>query len=507
LPLDLEPIELPREFAYQLAGIQRSSMTNIDSIIRALGKLGLEATGAPQAPTLTRQTDGRKSLMILPFEDLSPTGDNGWFADGLASELISALTNVKALRVADPQATKEFKRYQGTLPKYAHEMSIQYFVQGDVRKFGDQIKITTRLLDIETGDFLWQDSMKGTMQDIFDIQEKVAERVVEGLKVHLDSAEKHKLGERGTENVEAYELVLKAKEYYLKSTKQGYLLAIKLLTDAILLDPGYAQAYQVKASALTTLYRTYERDPRLLDEAEDLCRYVLQEKPEFSAVLAALAHVYLYRGQFDKAEEVALLCTQKNQDSPHAYATLASIYSGMGQPARAIAQYERAVRLQPDRLEYIYNLAIVCHAAKEEELAHKWSNAALPLFKRHVRLHPDDETKQVSYAALLQLSGRSDEARDAAKKLMDLEDGASLYNIACLLLLLEERQEALRAFRKSLRSGFSNLRLMKQFLIDQQEGNPSLQGTPEYEEVKMMVEQFETQSATRPAPDNESFNA
>ncbi len=114
LPLDLEPVSLPASMQYHLAGLQRTSMTNIDAVIRALGKLGLAATQAPSIK-LVHETDGRKSLMILPFEDMSPTGDNGWFADGLASELISALSNVKALRVADPQATKDFKRYQGNV--------------------------------------------------------------------------------------------------------------------------------------------------------------------------------------------------------------------------------------------------------------------------------------------------------------------------------------------------------------------------------------------------------
>src|SRR5271154_3113607 len=94
LPLDLEPVELPKNMQYALAGIQRAPMTNIDAVLRALGKLGLEATSAPTI-TLVKETDGRKSLMILPFEDLSPTADNGWFADGLATELIAALSPIK----------------------------------------------------------------------------------------------------------------------------------------------------------------------------------------------------------------------------------------------------------------------------------------------------------------------------------------------------------------------------------------------------------------------------
>ena len=208
LPLDLEPITLPRELEYQLAGIHRTSMSNIDSIIRALGKLGLEAT---QAPTLklVKETDARKSLMILPFEDLSPTADNQWFTDGIVSELIQSLSNVKALRLMDAQTTKEFKNYRGHLTAYAKEMGVRYFVQGDVRKFGDNIKINSRLLDIESGDHLWQDSLKGTMDDIFDIQETVAKKVVEGLHIILTTEEEKQVEKKLTENTDAYELYLK----------------------------------------------------------------------------------------------------------------------------------------------------------------------------------------------------------------------------------------------------------------------------------------------------------
>src|ERR1035437_7726542 len=85
LPLDLEPVALSEELQYHLAGIQRAPMTNIDAVIRALAKLGLAATQAPSIK-IVKETDSRKSLMILPFEDLSPTGDNQWFADGLATE-------------------------------------------------------------------------------------------------------------------------------------------------------------------------------------------------------------------------------------------------------------------------------------------------------------------------------------------------------------------------------------------------------------------------------------
>jgi len=449
LPLDLEPVSLPASMQYHLAGLQRTSMTNIDAVIRVLGKLGLESTQAPTMK-LVKETDARKSLMILPFEDMSPTGDNGWFADGLASELISALSNVKALRVADPQATKDFKRYQGTLPKYASEMNIRYFVQGDVRKFGDNIKITTRLLDVETGDFLWQDSMKGVMNDIFDIQEKVAEKVVEGLKVHLASDEMRKLAERGTENAEAYELYMKATEYFNRLTREGFQLAVQLLTEAIKLDTGYARAYEFKASALAGLCHAYDRTPELLDEAEMLCKEALRIKPDLFDVYNPLSQIYMYRGQLSEAEEAAREYIRKDPQNPDSQFTLGFFYMNTGQYAKSIAPFEEAVRLKPDSRGGLFNLVNDCDAAGEREKCAYWAEVALPQFERYLKLHPDDEHQLVHYANLLQWSGRTEDAHAAAIKLTNLKDGMSLYNTACLFGRLGDRPEALRTFRKAI---------------------------------------------------------
>jgi adenylate cyclase len=486
LPLDLEPVQLSEDLQYHLAGIQRAPMTNIDAIIRALGKLGLEATGAPTLK-IVKETDSRKSLMILPFEDMSPTGDNGWFAYGLAAELISALSNVKSLRVSDQQATKDYKRYQGTLPNYAKEMSIRYFIQGSVRKFGDQIKITSSLLDIETGDHLWQDSMKGTMEDIFDIQEKVAEKVVEGLKVHLASDEKKKLAERGTENAEAYELYLKAGEYYVRQTNEGFELAVQLLTDAILLDPGYALAYYMKANALEGLYRSYNRTLTVLDEVEMLCKEALRLKSDLFTVYYPLSHLYMYRGELALAEEMAQEYIRKDPKNHNSHFCLGFFYSETNQPLKAIASYEESVLLKPDELATLSNLVASCDAAGEREKCAHWAEVAFPYYERHLKLRPDDENLRVWHALLLLFCGRTEEAHVAATKLKDSKDGTSLYNIACLLSQLGDRHEALRTFRKSITTGFKEPRHLKEFLTSEKEGIASLAGTPEYEEVKRMV--------------------
>ncbi len=485
LPLDLEPVQLTEDFEYQLAGIQRAPMTNIDAVIRALGKLGLAATQAPSIK-LVHVTDARKSLMILPFEDMSPTGDNGWFADGLASELISALSNVKALRVADPQATKDFKRYQGTLPKYANEMNIRYFVQGDVRKFGDNIKITTRLLDVESGDFLWQDSMKGVMNDIFEIQEKVALSVVEGLKVHLASDEKKKLAERGTENAEAYELSLKATEYLERHSKEGFQLAVQLNSEAIALDPAYANAYQAKASALAALYRSYTRDPALLEEGLTLINEARRLKPDLWAAYHPLSIVLMLQGKHDEAEAAAQEYIRNAPEDFRSHFALGFFYQNTGQDSKAIEPFEASLKRKPEDLNTLWNLAVVCNNAKEEEKQKHWAPIAIPLYEKRLKLFPDEESNRVSHAALLHFAGRDDQARAAARKLEDLRGGGALFNTACLQCMLKDYSAGILTFRKAIQAGYRGMRNIKLFLED--DGIGTLKGTPEWEAVREMVE-------------------
>src|ERR1043165_6100491 len=127
LPIDIEEVVIPSSFEYPLAGLQRVALSDFQAIVDAHKHGVLKKI----------KKDERKTVMILPFEDLSPTADNEWFANGIAAELISTLSKIKSLRVIDQQTTKEFRAYKGHLATYAKEMTIRYFIQGSVRKFGD----------------------------------------------------------------------------------------------------------------------------------------------------------------------------------------------------------------------------------------------------------------------------------------------------------------------------------------------------------------------------------
>ncbi len=488
LPLDLEPVELPRDLKYHLAGIQRAPMTNIDSIIRALGKLGLEATQAPTMK-LVKETDGRKSLMILPFEDLSPTADNQWFADGLATELISALSHVKSLKVTDQQTTKEFKKYNGHLTVYAKEMSIRYFIQGSVRKFGDQIKITSSLLDIETGDHLWQDSLKGTMDDIFDIQEKVAEKVVEGLKIYLAPDEKKKLAEWGTENAEAYELWLKGHGYSLRQTKSDYERAYTLYEESVRLDPNFASAQANIALVSQSMYRLYSRTPSLLDRAEQAAERIRELEGETSRYEWVKSSISNSRGDHESALGYAKHAIEIDPNYAMGYDTLAIAYQSLGDTACAVSAWKDYVRLREnDKLAH-FNLVVALHELPDtpenrDELRES-AERAIPLFERYIRLNPDDYNARVQFASVLQWSERIEESLHEADILAKVEslDGVACYNLACQYLKASDTVSGLSMLRRSIGKGFQDIQTFRR-----DPDLDSLSGTPEFEELMRELE-------------------
>lgn len=482
LPIELEPVQISEDLQYHLAGLQRAQVTNIDSVIRALSKLGLEATSAPSAPTIVRQTDDRKSLMILPFEDLSPTADHGWFADGIVSELITALSNVKALRVTDAQTTKSFKSYKGTLTAYAREMTVRYFVQGDVRKFGDNIKISARLLDIETGDHLWQDALKGTIQDVFDIQELVAQRVVEGLNVLLTSEESRRLTEHGTSNMEAYELRMRATEYFERNTKDNIERALVLFSEAAELDPNFVEAHAQIANASQALYLYYSRDTALLDRAEKAAARMRELEGETAHYYYMMSRITLQRGDPAGARAFAEKSIEIQPDFASAYDALGFAAQAVGDTATEVSAWAKFAELRANNRAAYFNLLVALHEAGAEYSSDLQAavDLAVPLFRRHIRLNPDDYNARVELATIFVIAGDMEDAASEAEELSKVEslDGVACYNLACIYLHAKDNTRAMAMLRRAVARGYSN----RENLLRDPDLAP-LRETPEFEEI------------------------
>jgi adenylate cyclase len=492
MPVEISRTELPRSFKYQLAGIQRAKLSDFEGIVRSLTKLGVgrndisSAKGSDLTNRPTRAVDERKSLIVLPFEDLSPAGeDNGWFADGLAGEMIDALGHIKSLRILDRKTSIGLRGAKLNTVEIGKEFNTRYFIEGSVRKFGEQIKISVALLDIEKGDYVWQESHRGEFKDIFDIQESVAEKVVEGLKLHLTKEEKTLVQDCGTENAEAYELFLKANEYYARQTREGYRLAVRQSSLAIEIDPNYADALNVKAYSLVELYRHYDRNPNLLIEAERLAKRALEIKSDLWSTYDVFSSVYLHQGKLLEAEEAAREFVRRRPENYASHFGLGFFYMETNQPAVAIAPFEKSLEMNPDNIGVYANLVLVSNQAHDPTRVAKWSRLALPLYERRLRLVPDDVNERVDYANLLQYAGERELALEALNPLLEKHDldGNSLYNIACLYARIDDTSNALETLKRSVAAGFASV---GSFHTD-----PDLAGLRGTEEFQELIKELE----------------
>jgi TolB-like protein len=475
LPVDLESVRLPSSFEYPLAGIQRVAIANFDAILRA-HKYGV---------TRMVVKDVRKSVMVLPFEDLSPAGDNAWFSNGIIAELIGLLSNVKALRVSDQQTTKEFKQYKGQLSVYASEMGIRYFVQGSVRKFGDQIKVTSSLLDIDTGDHLWQDSMKGTMEDIFEIQETVARKIVEGLAIILTKDEEEKLEKKPTESAAAYELYLKGDEYSRRHTKSDYERSLSLYEEAVRVDPAFAGAFAEIANMSQEIYRIYDRNPALLDRAWVAAEKVHELEGETAKYVWAMSGITLKRGDAEGALRLAWRAIELDSKFAAGYDALGFAYQALGNKEETVNAREEQVRLREKSRTSHFNLLIALRELGDNERLRAAAERALPIIERHTRLNPDDYHTRAQLALALSNSGKISDALQAANELSAVEslDGMAVYNLACVYLQCHATDRSLEHLRRAVQKGF---RYIEQFR-DDPDLDP-LRGMAEFDEILRQLE-------------------
>jgi adenylate cyclase len=397
-----------------------------------------------------------------------------------------ACASARSLKLADAHATKEYKNYKGKLTVYAREMHIRYFVQGDVRKFGDNIKITSRLLDIESGEYLWQDSLKGTMEDIFDIQEKVARKIVEGLQVILTQEENQKLDTKRTDNPEAYECYLKAVEYYLRYNRIDLERALMLLQEAVRLDPAFAGAYIDIANITLLYYRWYSRDAGSLESAREniaTAEKLLGQTASIYRVRSVLARTL---GNYAEAIELADRATTLDPEYALGFDALGFAYKSAGDPKKAAEALEKYTLLRISDRSAHFALLSALNELGDASLLEAAAKRALPLYQRHIHLNPDDINSQVHYANILYWAGNREQSLNVARELSSLTnlDGAAVYNLACLLVKGGSNKDALLTLARSIERGFLDIETFRR-----DPDLASLRGTPEFEELMKKLEE------------------
>jgi TolB-like protein/Flp pilus assembly protein TadD len=401
---------------------------------------------------------GVRSIAVLPFTDMSAERDQEYLADGIAEEIINALTRLGALRVAARTSSFAFKGRSEDVDQIGHKLKVSTILEGSVRKAGNRLRVTAQLVNVDDGYQLWSERYDRELADVFAVEDEIAQSVVGALATVMgETAGRRRALERPrTENVHAYEYYLRGRQLFHQFRKRQIKLARRMFERAVELDPRFTLAYAGAADCSSILYMYFEATEPNLQQADATSRRALELGPDIAEAHAARGLALTLRGSFEAAQrefESAIALDPSLYETWYFYAR---VCFQKGQLAEAARFFEQAAALRPDDYQAPSYLAMTYHAMGREAESKAASRRTLPILEQHLELYPDDARAWYTGATDLSRLGEREKALRWVDRAVSLDpgDGAVLYGIACVYGLLGEDERALDALERGIQAGF-----------------------------------------------------
>jgi TolB-like protein/Tfp pilus assembly protein PilF len=330
------------------------------------------------------------SIAVLPFANISAEKENEYFSEGLTEEIIMNLSKLHSLKVVARGRNGRVTSKEGkTHRQAADDLGVQYLLEGSVRRQGKDLRITAQLIDAMHDVYLWAETYRGTIEDIFDIQEKVAGEIVEALQLRLSSDEKQILKKRFTKNTEAYQLYLQGRFFWNKRSESGIHTAIKYFEAAIEKDPRYALAWAGIADSYSVLGE-YGNIPRreLYPKAEAAVFKALEIDDQLAEVHTSYASLLmLSKWDWVNSEREFKLAFELNPN----YATAPHWYSqwlwSMGRLAESLRMISRAAELDPVSQAILKDKGLAFYYDRQYDNALEMAQKTLELDPNYAAAH------------------------------------------------------------------------------------------------------------------------
>ncbi|MFQ5863671.1 MAG: protein kinase [bacterium] len=404
----------------------------------------------------TEYEEKAKVIAVLPFENISPDKETDYFADGLAEELIINLSRLKDVSVVARTTSMQYKDTKKDIKTIGRELAARYIMEGSVRKFQDNLRISVQLIDVARGTQLWAETYKGKLADVFDIQEEVSRQIVDALMLKLTPKEKVVLEKRATLNHEAFDFYLRARDFLYRLTKNNVQIGIQLFQKAIELDPRYAGAYAGLGEAYATLYLYFDKKGDWLDKSIESSLKALMYDATLAEAYAALSLSYYNKDSLDEALEASKKAIELDPNSFIGYWILGRIYHTTDRDREAVDLFKKVVALNPDFYSAYSDLRLVYERLGEKEKHNETLQTQLKVYPRYLLQHPDDARAHMFFAVNLAQVGKTEDAKSEAAKALELNptDPLMLYNAARFYAQVGEKHLAVDSLKNSVAAGF-----------------------------------------------------
>jgi len=421
----------------------------------------LKQPGASTPPAMTTTNAAAattKSIAVLPFVNMSADPENEYFTDGIAEEIINALTKIQALRVASRTSSFAFKGKNQDIRKVGEQLNVTTVLEGSVRKAGTRLRVTAQLVNVTDGYHLWSERYDRELQDVFAIQDEIAGNIVRALRVVLSDAEKRAIEKAPTANVQAYDYYLRGRQFFHQFRRTGMQFARRMFERAIEVDPEYAIAYAGVADCCSFLYMYWDGSNANLEGAESASRKALALDPELAEAHASRGFAVSLSRQYEEARrefETAIRLDPKLYEAHYFYARACF---QEGKLEEAVRHYQDASRVRPEDYQALVLMSAPLKALGREADSLATLRRGLEVAERHLELNPDDaRALYLGAGAMVQL-GERERGLDWTRRAyaIDSEDPGVLYNVACSYAQMDKHDEAMTCLEKAVQNGFGH---------------------------------------------------
>jgi serine/threonine protein kinase/tetratricopeptide (TPR) repeat protein len=445
--------ELEQVVTRALAADPSERFATASQLVLALGSPSIATP--PEATIVVPATPSRKSIAVLPFADMSPQKDQDYFCEGIAEEIISALSRIKALHVASRSSAFAFKGHQD-VRKVGEQLGAGTVLEGSVRKSGNRLRISAQLINVANGYQLWSDRYDRELEDVFAIQDEIAENIVRALRVVLSEDEKRGIEAAPTADFEAYDYYLRGRQFFHQFRRTAVQFAQRMFERAMEIDPRYVRAYAGAADCCSFLYMQWDAGRTNLEGADAYSRRALELGPEVAEAHASRALALSLGKRYQEAEREFETAIRLNPNLFEAHYFYGRTLFQQRKFAEAARYYGEASRVRPEDYQAPIlasaSLRRLGRAAEAEATLRRGVQTA----ERHVELNPDDARALCLGAVAFMELAEPAKALDWAERglAVDPEDSGVLYNVACVYALGAKTEDALACLDRALRNGF-----------------------------------------------------
>jgi serine/threonine protein kinase len=401
---------------------------------------------------------GPKSLAVLYFENLSGAKEDEYLRDGITEDIITELSKIRGLNTFSRPTVLAFRDKQVTPLQIGQQLHAAYVLTGSLRRAGNRLRINTQLVDTQTDFPMWSERYDREMKDVFELQDEIARKIAEALRVTLSPQELEALAIKPTENLQAYDLYLRGKRYARRQTRQDLEFSLQMFENAVTMDSSFALAYAACANACAMFYCNFSRDQVWVERARAASGKAVALRWDLPEVQVSQAWVLYATELHDEAVRMVRKAIERRRDCEGAYYLLCRALCAAGRYQEVIDVMDVALEASgEDYNAYVPIMNALNALGKREENKNILQRFSAAL-ENHLNQVPEDARARILLGSNYAELGRIEDAMRETNLAITLrpDEASILYNAACMYCFLKKKPEALGMIAKAWEAGFKD---------------------------------------------------